>query len=203
MKILAIDFEGTNREPRRGCPVQIGVCVMDGETVEVADEWLIRPPTHWKSGKPTKEVDAYSLRVSGLTLEDIEENGLPSEESCVRLAQFVKTNVASSLPVVAFSMSYDIECYERMLYDGGQYSFEDREYYPFRAILGAKWVCARQMARLMLPALMHYSLDDVAEFFGLVRDTENHEACADAILAGKVYARLRERAMKSAEQEPA
>ena len=188
MKYLAIDFEGSHKEPRRGCPVQLGVAVMaDGEVLASA-EWLIKPPRHYKSGKPTREVDAYALAVSGLTLEKIEAEGLDAYEVCCQLNKFVKENEAKSLPILAYSFTYDAECYENLLYEGGDYDFTIKEYVGLPPILGAKWICVRQTARLLLPGqLVHYSLDDVAGLLGFSRTTEAHGALEDAILAGKVY----------------
>lgn len=188
--ILALDFEGTNKDPRKGAPCQIGLAVMDGEGVIASDEWLIAPPRHYKTGKPTREVDAYALEVSGLTLADI-ESGLTSYLSCARLASFVKDNNAGSLPVVAYNIGYDYECYGQMLYDGGHFDRDVYEYLPFGDVLGAKWICAFRMSRRLLSGdLIKFSLDDVAAYFGLSRVGGKHGALEDAILAGRIYARL-------------
>ena len=192
MKVLALDFEGSHKNPRVGCPVQLGVAVMEGEQVMASAEWLIRPPLHWKTGKPTREVDAYALRISGLDLERIETEGLTSGEACRALQTWVSVEGAGSLPVLAFSMSYDIECYEQLLFDGGWFDFDLREYILYPAILGAKWICARQTARRMLPNMLRHSLDDVAAKFDLARISDTHGALEDAILAARCYHLLTE-----------
>lgn len=191
MKLLALDFEATNKDPRRGCPIQIGIAVVEGPDVLASAEWLIKPPVHYKTGKPTKEVDAYALRISGLSLEQIEADGCTSKESCVKLSEFVRENKAGSLPVLAYNFTYDAECYGQMLFDAGSYDFHTKEYLAFPDILGAKWICAYRTARLMLrDQLTKFTLDDVAAHFGLSRDTEVHSALPDAILAGRIYHEL-------------
>lgn len=185
MKLLALDFEASNKDPRRGCPVQMGVAVMEGETVLASDEWLIRPPVHYKTGKPMKEVDAYALRISGLSLDTIESDGLTSFESCARLATFVKDNAAGSMTNLAYNFTFDAESYGQMLFDGGHYDYDLREYMPFPDILSPKWICAYRMTRRMLAdSLIKFSLDDAAGFFGLARGGDAHGALEDAILAG-------------------
>lgn len=195
MRVLALDFEGTNKEPRRGAPIQLGLAIMDSGTVVAQAETLIRPPTHYKSGKPTKEVDAYSLRVSGLTLEKVESEGLGSTTACKWLQSFVKKHDAKEMPIVAYSMSYDIECYRQLLYDGGTYDWDLREYFGFPEIICGPWHCAFSMARMRLSGkLLNFSLDDVAGFFGLSREGEAHGAGEDCILAGQIFHRLSETA---------
>lgn len=192
-KILALDYEGTSKEPRRGWGCQLGVAIMDGPEVLAQDEWLIKCPRHYKTGKPMRECDAFSLGISGLTLERIEAEGVTAYESCERLKAFVLDNDAKHLPVVAYNFTYDAEAYGQMLFDGGHYDFEERQYFGYPEILGPKWICAYRWARRALEGrLTEWKLDDVAAHFGLARETESHEACADAILAGKVFHALAE-----------
>lgn len=194
MKILALDYEGSHKNPRQGCPVQLGVAIMEGPDVLAKDEWLIKPPTHYKTGKPTREVDAYALRVSGLDLDVIERDGLASSEVCAALDRFVQEHNAAALTVVAYNISYDVECYGNMLYDGGYFDRNLFEYVGYREILSPKWMCAYRWARRSLAnELGKFSLDDAAGFFGLSRQGELHGACEDAILAGRVFHGLAER----------
>lgn len=191
MKLLALDFEGTHKNPRVGCPIQLGVAVVEDGNVLASAEWLIRPPTHYKSGKPTREVDAYALRVSGLTLEKVEEEGLCSVGACEALQTFVSENRATSLTVLAYNFTYDAECYGQMLYDGGAYDRYVGEYQAYPDILGAKWICAYRTAKLLLKNdLSRFSLDDVAGHFNLARAGDTHGALEDAILAARVYHNL-------------
>lgn len=193
---LAIDFEGSHRNPRQGFPVQIGVAVMDlGGNVVDSDEWLIKCPVHYATGKPMREADAFALAISGITLERLESEGLTSADSCHRLEEFATRNKASSMPNVAYNTSYDTECYRDMLFNGGYF---DKSSYPgiyrvYPEILSATWICAMVAARRSLASVLDkFSLDDVADYFGLVRSTDKHGALEDAIIAGKVYAQLRE-----------
>jgi DNA polymerase III epsilon subunit-like protein len=191
MKILAIDYEGSHRNPRQGCPVQLGVAVMESGKVLAEGEWLIKPPVHYKTGKPTREVDAYALRVSGLDLDVIERDGLTSRECCETFESWVSDNEGRHLPVIAFNISYDVECYGNMLFDGGGYDRYAGVYKGYPEILGPKWICAYRWARRAIDLESH-SLDSVSGHFGLSRNAELHGAREDAILAGHVFFRLTE-----------
>lgn len=190
MKILALDFEGTSKDPRMGYPAQIGVAVMDGDEVLAQDEWLHLQPVHYKTGAPTKVVDANSLRIWGMTLDRLDQEGITIREGCDRLARFVEDNAAQWLPIVSYNITYDVESYGAMLFEAGYYDRSLYKYLPYHEVLGPRWVCAYRMARLKLPHLAGHKLDDVADHFGLARDTLTHGALMDAILGGKVYNRL-------------
>lgn len=198
---LAIDFEGSHKNPRVGCPIQIGIALMDGEQVLESWESLIQVPKHFRSGKPTREVDAYALKVSGLTLDDL-ENAPTCREVCAHLVSRIKawqskhSFSVDDVPNVAFNIGYDFEAYCDLLFQGGEYDRQLAEYVGFRAILGHKWECAAQMARRKLN-LYSYSLDSVALFYGLERSSEHHGALEDAILAGRVHHRLANREVAS------
>lgn len=192
--ILAIDFEGSHKNPRVGCPIQLGIALMSG--CDVLEQWetLIQPPKHYKSGRPMREVDAYALQVSGITLEDLESAPTPSQV-CYSLSALVRAwahghrfNV-EDVPNVAFNIGYDFEAYCDVLYNGGAYNYRTREYEGFSPILGHRWECASQLARRRL-SLCKYGLDDVLSHFELRRSTSAHGALEDAILAGKAYHRL-------------
>jgi DNA polymerase III epsilon subunit-like protein len=189
---LAIDFEGTHREPRKGCPIQLGIALMteSGEVLD-QDEWLIQPPLHYKTKRPTKEVDAYALRVSGLTLEQVEQ-GLTARESCQRLKVFVTRNNVKDLQTVAYNFTYDAEMLGQMQFEAGHYDPHYREFRPHPDILGHQWVCAYRLAKRKLPNLPNHTLEEVAKYFGLQRTAQTHGALEDAILAGNIYARLQE-----------
>jgi DNA polymerase III epsilon subunit-like protein len=192
MRFLSLDFEASHKNPRLGCPVQLGIALMDdGGNVFETDEFMIKPPRHYKTNKPTKEVDAYALAVSGLTLEQIENEGLSSSMACIRLQEFVTKTRSQSLPVLAYNFSFDNESYRSMLFDGGHFDRGSYTYKSFPEILSHKWLCAFSLAKSFIgERLESFTLDDVAGFFGLARETEEHQALADAILAGKVYSMM-------------
>ena len=191
MRILALDFEGTHREPRRGCPIQLGVAVMEDNQVLASDEFLIAPPVHYKTGKPMKEVDAYSLKVSGLTLDQVEAEGLKAYVACCRLDAFCQFNSAHNLPVLAYSFTYDAECYGQLLYEGGRYDYDLQKRLAYREILSPTWIDMYRIARRKLEGVIYdFTLDFVAEHCGLARASEKHGALEDAILAGSIYFEL-------------
>jgi len=190
MRFLALDWEGSHKNPQLGCPVQCGIALMEDSEVIASDEWIIRQPVHYKTGKPTKEVDANALAISGITLEQMEREGLTPLESCNRLEKFVRQNEARSLRVLTFNASYDLATYRNHLFDGGGWHATERGVFsPYPEILGATWTCIMATARHLVN-IPKYSLDSVAEHLGMSRETEIHGALEDAILAGRCYVEM-------------
>ncbi len=195
--IFAIDFEGSHKNPRVGCPIQIGLALMAGESVLESWESLIQPPRHYKTGRPTREADAYALQVSGLTLDEL-DSAPASRQVCHLLSKVIEDwenkhrFEADDIPNVAFNIGYDFDSYCDLLFQGGEYDRHLAEYVGYKPILGSQWICASQMARRTIDAysIRSYSLDDVASYFGMERSTDKHGALEDAILAGQAYNRL-------------
>lgn len=195
MKVLALDFEGSHLSTERGCPIQLGIAVMDDGQVIASDEFLLQVPKHYQTGRATREVDAYALQVSGLTIERIEAEGLEPVAACQRLDAFIAANQARSLRVLCFNVSYDLACYRNMLLFASDWHPVIRgKRAPFREILGANWTCVMATARHLAKDLDDYKLDTVAAHCGLAREGQFHGALEDAILAGKIYHRLAEKA---------
>lgn len=190
-RFLSLDFEGTSKEPRQGYPAQCGVALFVDGKVVAEDEFLMRQPRHYKTGRPTRVVDANSLDVWGMTLERLEFEGMTAGEGCARLRKFVHDTSCRTAPVLAYNVSYDIECYGQMLFDGGCYDRFIAEYIPQDEILSHRWVDAFRLARATLAGkLIKFDLDSVAAYYGLSRATDKHGALEDAKLAGHVYLAL-------------
>ena len=59
--------------------------------------------------------------------------------------------------------------------------------------MAGPWQCARLKAVHALPGLESYTLDNVCAALGLSRVSDAHGALEDAILAGRVLARLEQK----------
>lgn len=190
MKFIAIDFEGSSKDPRRGAPIQIGAVLMDDDEVIGTFESLIGLPRHYKTGKITREVDAIALAVSGITLEQLES--APSSSTVINDFE-TKFGDYSHLPMVAFNASYDLECFNNLYFEAGSFDFDAREYFGRQPVGFSNWICARMFAQSTLNYCANFSLDEVVTFLNLPpREGDQHGALEDAILAGKVYAKLQE-----------
>jgi DNA polymerase III epsilon subunit-like protein len=187
-RFLALDFETSGTDPRRHAPVSLGVALMEGPEVLDSREWIIAPPKHYKTGRVEREYDVFALKVSGLTLAQI-ERGLTAIQVCGQLADWSRSNGSKDLAVVAFNASFDLSFYSDLLFLGGRYDTPSRAFKPFTPPLTGPWQCARMIAQTSVD-LPKYDLDTVANHFGFERSTDKHGALEDAILAGRVYAAL-------------
>lgn len=187
--ILALDFETGGTDPNRHAPTSIGCAVMEGDEVIASDERYIGPTLHWKTGKIEREYDVRALEVSGTSWPKVKSSP-PPKVVVAQLAEFADKNAAADLPVVAFSAPFDMGFYSTLLWLASDWHPTERgvKVQPKPPFCGP-WTCALLLARKSLD-LPDYSLDTVAGHFGLSRSEDRHSALEDAILAGKVYARL-------------
>lgn len=192
MRFLSLDFETSHVDPQIGAPVSLGVAVMEDAQVIEAKEWLIAPPTHYKD--KTKIQRCYDERarlIHGYTLEHLIEHGEPAIEVCMGLAEFVARNDMGNRPVVAYNMVFDLSFMNTLLFLGGEYDRGTNAFRPFPSPISGPWACAKQLAERRCPKLENFKLATVAPFLGVGDQGEVHGALADAILAGKVFAKLR------------
>lgn len=189
MRFIALDFETSGLKPSEHAPVTLGVALMDGDAVVDSREWLFAPPM--RDGKITREYSVNALEISGVSWTKIKKEGQKHSDVCRELLAWVREHQAQELTVVAFNAPFDLAWYSDLLFLGGSWNQAERVFQTFLPPLVGPWQCARLMAcadpRIQIP---RYDLDGVAAHFGLSRDTSKHGALEDAILAGKIYARL-------------
>lgn len=186
MRFWALDFETSGTDANRHAPVQLGLALMHGETVIDSTQWLIGPPKHWKTGKITREYDVCALQVSGIGWKQIQE--APSAKQVVDdVARFVARHRFAT--VVAFNAPFDLAFWSQLLFEAGGWGQEKGQWLTANSPLLGPWQCARLLARDRL-VLARYDLDTVASHFGMSRETDRHGALEDAILAGRIFARL-------------
>lgn len=188
--IIALDFETSGTDPRVNAPVSIGVALMEGEEVIDIRHKIIAPPMY--KGKITKTYDVCALEISGLTWEEI-KGGQSATAVLFDLSAWSLMHDAKRLPVVAYNAPFDLSFYSELLFMGRIWNNYTKSFQRAKPPFVGPWQCALMMAVDSLD-LDAYSLDAVADHFGLARSSEKHNALDDAILAGKIYAKLTEAA---------
>lgn len=188
MRFVALDFETSGLDPKTHAPVTLGVAVMDGDEVVEGREWLIAPPTD-KNGKITREYNLVAMEINGVSWPKLKREGLPVCKVMQQLREFVAAHDAHKLTVVAFNAPFDLAWYSECLFLGGSWNQTLRRFETFLPPLVGPWQCARLVACAQID-LDAYNLDAVAGHFRLARTGEKHGALEDAVLAGRVYARL-------------
>jgi DNA polymerase III epsilon subunit-like protein len=187
MKYLAVDFETSGTDAGQHAPVSLGLAIMEGETVLASNEWVFGPPKD-KNGKISRAYDVRALSISGVTWKKIQES--PSMSVQLKaIKTWVNENGASLLPRVAFNASFDFGFWQTMLFLCGSW---DRGTFniPQSPVIGT-WECVMELAKSKL-SLPDYKLDTVAAHFGMARASDEHGALEDAIIAGRLLARLKE-----------
>lgn len=191
MKVLALDFETSGTDPRRHAPVSVGYAVMEGADVLASEELYVGPTRHWKTGRIEREYDVCALEVSGASWPKVKASPPPAV-AVGHMARFAEAHGAAGLTVVAFKASFDMAFYDELLWLASDWHPTERgvKVQPPPPFCGP-WQCALALARRSL-SLRSYTLDDVAAHFGLSRPSDRHGALEDAVLCGRVYARLAE-----------
>ena len=178
MRFVALDFETSGLDPMQCAPVSLGVALMDGEEPVATHEWIIAPT--YRDGKITRRYEVGALRVSGLTMEQI-EGGTHPRDVIRDLYHWAHDLGAERFPVVAYNAPFDFAFYGQLIYLAGM---------PALVPLVGPWQCARLLAMQTYSGLQTYTLDAMLRKHGLAREGTLHGALEDAILAGKLYSRM-------------
>lgn len=190
---IALDFEGSGKDPRRHAPTQIGLALFEEDTVVATLETLIGPPRHYKTKAITREYDVVALELTGFTMKQLLEAPEPAEV-CGMVRAWVREHAIGSLPLVAFNAGgYDWPMMRELSFLGGGYDRHACRFLPSPLGLSHRWVCAMELAMAKIdPAEIEgYRLDNVVAYLGIEgRETEHHGALEDAILAGRVLRAL-------------
>ena len=190
---IALDFEGSGKDPRRHAPTQIGLALFEEDEVVATLETLIGPPRHYKTDAITREYDVVALELTGFTMKQLLAAPSPAEV-CSMVRAWVREHAIGSLPLAAYNAGgYDWPMMRELAFLGGGYDPHARRFMPSPLGLSHRWVCAMELAMAKIdPAEIEgYRLDDVAAHLGIEgRTTEHHGALEDAILAGRVLRAL-------------
>lgn len=195
MKFLAIDFETSGTDPQQNAPVSLGVAACEdmGGTLQVHDkkEWLIKPPTHYKTGAITRCYDERAAAIHGYSMQYLIENGTDVGVVCQGLADFIVRNGLKGRPSAAYNMPFDASFLSTLMFLAGDFDRHSQAFRPFTNPISGTWFDVMSMAqRLTIP---DKKLDTVATHLGLSRSTDMHGALEDAILCAECLVRLRPR----------
>lgn len=191
-EVIGIDFETTELEPSRGWPWQCGlthqVC-LDGVWNEVEGvEVVLGIPRHYKTGKPTRSCNLFSLEVCGLSEAWKQIKAAPPiQEGAEQIARFLASR--RGLPLVAFNSPFDSSQLSELAFLAGGWGKAPGEFVPRAFPISGVWVDVLAMARQKWAGESN-KLDDVLGRLGLSRSTERHGALEDARLAVQVMSRL-------------
>jgi DNA polymerase III epsilon subunit-like protein len=156
-ELIAIDFETANED--RGSPCAVGYAIFDERGVSDSGAFLIRPPEF--------RFDDFNISIHGITPKMC-KNAPPWPSALGQLLEIVGDRT-----IVAHYAPFDIG----VLRDACGYSE-----IPCPDL---RFICTRQIARLVWPELGSYSLPDVVHVCGLGTFV-HHDAQADATAAAGI-----------------
>lgn len=192
VKYIALDFETGGLDPKRHGACSLGVAIFEDGTPIDQREWLIQPPKN-KNGRLICEYDAGAFEINGHSLDTL-KSGKPEKEVLDELSHLVLEHRAATSMIVSHNTVFDAAFLSEMVFRCGSWSYGKFVAYP-EPMLGA-WACTRRMMQFL--SLEDSKLDTLVRHFGLSRTGEIHGALEDAILCGKAYWLLREKARGAA-----
>lgn len=190
-RFIALDFETSGVDPRRNAAIQLGVAYFEGPDIVSEAEWLICP-TRNKKGYYTREYDLCSMEFSGIGWPAL-KRAPTARQVATELDQWADRHRLHDAMVVAYRASFDMAFYSEFLFDAGDWPKGIKGFVPFTSPLLGPWLCAYQMARSKIPHgnVPSFSLDEVANVYGIARTATRHSALEDARIAGCIYNAMR------------
>ena len=159
-KFIALDLETTGLSPASCEIIEIGAILFEtlGQD-HVTFNVLV---------KPRKKIPAKITKLTGITNEMVEQDGIEIEGAINQLYDFL-----GDYPVIAYNAKFDI-------------SFVEAAYSQFGLNYKNTTFCALEAARNAYPGLSSYKLENVARALNL-DPAGAHRALKDCVLAGLVF----------------
>ncbi|MEC9369438.1 MAG: DUF294 nucleotidyltransferase-like domain-containing protein [Pseudomonadota bacterium] len=164
LSAVALDLETTSVDSAQARAVQIGA-------IRVAAARIVPEETYSVLVNPGIPVPKVSSAVHGLTDKDL-AGSPPFVDRIESLEAFLGGAV-----LIGHTIGYDLTVLQR------EYELAGRSWTAPRAL------CVRMLARVAVPSLAGYSLDQICAWLD-VPVANRHTALGDAIMAGEVFARL-------------
>lgn len=159
-KFIALDLETTGLSPASCEIIEIGAILFEALGQEhVTFNVLV---------KPRKKIPAKITKLTGITNEMVEQDGIEIEDAINQLYEFL-----GYYPVIAYNAKFDI-------------SFVKAAYSQFGLNYKNTTFCALEAARNAYPGLSSYKLENVARALNL-DPAGAHRALKDCVLAGLVF----------------
>lgn len=186
---LALDFETSGLSPQYDHVMQIGAAVFnDGEpTGETFCERISLAGTKAKLALEAIEVqtglDLTTPEGAQAVMAELNRmmTGKTRNQVMQEFAEWGKSVGAEKYPVVAWNAPFDHSFYAQMV-------FHSKKVVP-KPILSPMWICAMELAK-HTGRFKSHKLADVVRQLELGEQDKAHDALQDAVLAGKVYAKL-------------
>lgn len=122
--------------------------------------------------KINNEVGFFTTRLTGITNEMVKKEGKELVDVLKSFREFIGDNV-----IVGHNVNFDINfLYDSMVENLGEYLSND-------------FVDTLRLSRKALPQLKHHKLDDLIDYYGLIKRDE-HRALNDCVLTNQVYLNL-------------
>ena len=183
MRILALDTETGGLDPNRHAIVSLGLAIMEDAEVIASREFRL--------GMDSKaEYDVKSLEINGISWKSIKEGPDP-KQVYVEAARWLDEHDAREIDIVSHNTAFDAAFISQWAFKCGYWDRGSSCFIPAPELVRGPWWCTRRMASRL--KLENYKLDTVCSLYKLARTGEHHGALEDAVLAGKVFAALREK----------
>ncbi len=165
-EIVFFDVETTGLNPVRDEIIEIGaVCVKNGVTTGTF-EALIRP---------SAPVSAEITRITGITNDLLEREGLPARDVLSRFSDFIGNRKLVGHNAIEFDMKFLAQAFRKHLDRTVPNPVED----------------TLKLSHVLLKKLNEHRLNSVAQHLGVFVDTKTlHRGLADAALCAAVYRNL-------------
>lgn len=197
MKLLALDFESGGIMLHERGPVTLGLAIMeDGEVIQ-SKEWLFAPIKDWQ-GKLKYTYTENARQIHGYTLEAMTLDGLSVQTIYREVGEFL--GGVWSHPIVSHNAPFDSDIWSNFMFNLADFDRVRKVSIPVEELLIGPWIDTKRIAQATFEVpkdVKDLKLDTLCQHVGLGGQGEIHGAEKDAILAGKLYFKLRElRAVK-------
>lgn len=178
---LICDTETGGLDPNTSSLLTFACCVWRNGAIE--DQLLL------KINEPEIFAEEQALKVNGLDIQDLKDNGLSPTQAVLTLENFVaKNNLMGVQEFVAHNRSFDYGFMQRL------YKLADRD---FRGKFSHRGICTMQTAIFLdlcgIISPRGYTLDTLCKYFGITivgRESGTHGALGDAIACGQLLTKL-------------
>jgi DNA polymerase III epsilon subunit-like protein len=187
--IIAIDLETSGANNLYDQILQVACVRMRGEeVVGTPFSMRVKPLARFKISLEALEAQVGDLDGDSIKnwWEALQEDGVESKTAMSELIAWAEEHEAAKYPNVAHNASFD-------------WSFIHKWEFTYRVMCGNKsplsprWICTLAMAQQHphFEGAKKFGLDVVCQGLGLPPRPKAHDALQDALLAGRVYHRLR------------
>lgn len=159
-QFVVLDLETTGLNPHTDEIIEIGAVrvTLSSENHEAFQVFV----------KPTGKIPAKIVRMTGITQEMVDRDGLPIHDALSQFVEFI-----GDLPLVTFNAAFDM---------GFLHAAGKRE----EITISNKYACALKRARRAWPGLQSYKLIDLARM-GNLSTVDAHRAIGDSVRALIVF----------------